>query len=159
MIIYIIYWTINGLEIGVGDKLRSRMGRMLKRYLNDPLVVGCRRCRTHLTSDSTHLVSRAFQGATGRASLYGQVVNVRLGPESTRQMTTGVHVVCDVQCCGCEAILGWYYVQAFELEQRYKEGKWCLERALTVDIDNSQQSSAAKEHLDDADYSWVVLSL
>lgn len=43
-------------------------------------------------------------------------------------MTTGLHVVRDVFCIGCNALLGWSYVRAYEASQRYKEGKVILER-------------------------------
>ena len=48
-------------------------------------------------------------------------------------MTTGKHEVVDAKCGTCNTILGWYYIKADEEEQRYKEGKWCIERALVVD--------------------------
>ena len=57
-------------------------------------------------------------------------------------MTTGQHVVRDIACCKCETTLGWKYVRprerseyvlisqdhATEQAQKYKEGKFILER-------------------------------
>ena len=138
--------------------------RHLQLYITDTdTVTVCRKCRTHITDDR-HIVSRAFQGTTGRAYLYSHVINIvnLPSPEQShgdtdsevedlvdntvqsqsqitrnhgtlRQMTTGNHRVLDAHCTTCNDILGWYYVEAEEEEQRYKEGKWCIERALVVD--------------------------
>jgi len=45
-------------------------------------------------------------------------------------MLTGRHMVRDVYCKNCEAKLGWMYEFATNEDQRYKEGKTILERAL-----------------------------
>lgn len=66
-------------------------------------------------------------------------------------MTTGQHTVRDIYCCKCGALLGWKYVcflstallhlilivyqdKAYEASQKYKEGKYILERNLLVDV-------------------------
>lgn len=66
-------------------------------------------------------------------------------------MTTGQHVVRDIYCCKCGTTLGWKYVclavpsvllllthsfqeKAYEASQKYKEGKYILERNLLVDV-------------------------
>ena len=74
-------------------------------------------------------------------------------------MTTGNHTVRDIYCCKCGTILGWKYVsipfpnplpsacplttnsslllwqdKAYEQSQKYKEGKYILERNLLVDV-------------------------
>ena len=41
---------------------------------------------------------------------------------------TGMHVVCDVRCAACAAVLGWKYEQASEASQQYKVGKFILEK-------------------------------
>src|SRR5579871_4344102 len=109
------------------------MGLILRHFLDDPQVVACRKCRTHLTTPD-HLISKLFQGASGRAYLYDWLVNTVDGTECTRQMTTGVHVVRDLVCVYCGTTLGWRYIRAFEEEQRYKEGKMILERSLVTEI-------------------------
>lgn len=69
-------------------------------------------------------------------------------------MTTGLHIVRDIYCCKCGTTLGWKYVRivrflfrtpalvtqppqdrAFEASQRYKEGKYILERNLLVTVE------------------------
>uniref|UniRef100_A0ACD6A064 Uncharacterized protein n=2 Tax=Avena sativa TaxID=4498 RepID=A0ACD6A064_AVESA len=55
-------------------------------------------------------------------------VNVNTGEKDDRMMTTGMHTVCDIFCVACGSILGWKYLSAFEKDQRYKVGKFILER-------------------------------
>lgn len=48
-------------------------------------------------------------------------------------MLTGRHMVRDVSCKNCEHKLGWIYEFALEENQKYKEGKVILERALVTE--------------------------
>jgi hypothetical protein len=59
-------------------------------------------------------------------------VNVNVGSKDDRMMTTGLHTVCDIFCVACGAILGWKYLVAFEKSQRYKEGKFILDRSTAL---------------------------
>ncbi|PPQ92993.1 hypothetical protein CVT25_000194 [Psilocybe cyanescens] len=45
---------------------------------------------------------------------------------------TGVHTVADVFCLGCNDRLGWFYHKAADHSQKYKEGKYLLEREKLV---------------------------
>lgn len=56
-------------------------------------------------------------------------INVSLGPKEDRVLTTGLHTVCDIFCVTCEESIGWFYEQAFEESQKYKEGKFIVEKA------------------------------
>ena len=58
----------------------------------------------------------------------GGSINVRCGVSEERMLTTGLHTVCDVSCAECEGSLGWKYVRAHESSQKYKEGKYILEK-------------------------------
>ncbi|KAJ3551736.1 hypothetical protein NM688_g4537 [Phlebia brevispora] len=80
------------------------------------------------------MISRAFTGQHGRAYLFDVVVNVVEGEPVDRQMTTGNHTVRDIYCCKCGKTLGWKYEHAYEPSQKYKEGKYILERQLLVPI-------------------------
>jgi len=81
------------------------------------------------------MISRAFNGQHGRAYLFDRVVNIYAGEPQERPMTTGLHIVRDIHCVKCERILGWKYDKAYEESQKYKEGKFILERALLTDVD------------------------
>lgn len=52
-----------------------------------------------------------------------------------RVMLTGRHIVRDVSCKNCDTKLGWIYEFAMEENQRYKEGRVILERALVTEGD------------------------
>jgi hypothetical protein len=48
-------------------------------------------------------------------------------------MTTGKHIVRDIFCTNCNANVGWRYDLAIEQREKYKEGKFILERAKLVE--------------------------
>jgi len=48
-------------------------------------------------------------------------------------MTTGMHAVADIYCARCLRVVGWKYMEAFEQSQKYKEGKFILERTKLFD--------------------------
>ena len=73
-------------------------------------------------------------------SLMHSAANVKLGPREQRPLLyaavpsswisqdllhhdrTGMHAVADVFCLGCNERLGWYYHEAQDNNQKYKEG-------------------------------------
>ncbi|KAH9574750.1 hypothetical protein CY35_01G075900 [Sphagnum magellanicum] len=71
-------------------------------------------------------------GRNGRAYLVANVVNVSVGPKEDRQLMTGLHTVADISCFQCQEVLGWKYEKAFEESQKYKEGKYILEKAKVM---------------------------
>ncbi|KAH8929144.1 yippee-like protein [Atractiella rhizophila] len=96
-------------------------------------VYGCNKCKTHLARQED-IASKNFNGQHGRAFLFHSVVNVTKGPNEDRDMTTGRHTVCDISCAKCEQVVGWRYEYAYEEGQKYKEGKFILEKALLTDV-------------------------
>ena len=44
----------------------------------------------------------------------------------------------DIYCSCCQQVLGWKYLQAFEESQKYKEGKFIIEKAKMVKEGNWQ---------------------
>lgn len=73
-----------------------------------------------------------FQGRNGRAFLFSHAMNIVMGPKEDRHLTTGLHTVADVYCGDCREILGWKYEKAYEATQKYKEGKFILEKSKIV---------------------------
>ncbi|BBN08455.1 hypothetical protein MPTK1_4g11690 [Marchantia polymorpha subsp. ruderalis] len=102
----------------------------------DGRIYSCKFCHSHL-ANSDQLVSRQFHCRHGKAYLFNTVVNVSVGPHEDRRMTTGLHTVADIFCNCCQQIVGWKYELAHELAQKYKEGKFILERAKVVDGDSN----------------------
>lgn len=111
------------------------MGQIHHKYLSDVRVFGCLKCHTHLATISS-MLSRAFTGQYGRAYLFDYVVNVDEGDPVDRTMTTGLHTVRDIYCRNCATVLGWKYDKAHVDSQRYKEGKYILERSLITDVED-----------------------
>jgi hypothetical protein len=128
------------------------MGRLFVIDL-EGLVYSCKYCQTHfaVTND---IISKSFHCKHGRAYLFDNVVNVTVGEKEHRVMITGWHTVADIFCVSCGSLVGWKYVQdsklihckqlslwwfdanslflpqeiAYDKSQKYKEGKFILER-------------------------------
>ncbi|KAH9279260.1 Protein yippee-like 3 [Echinococcus granulosus] len=110
------------------------MTRQFQVYLNpsvSSITYSCVHCRAHL-ADHNDLISKAFQGSQGRAYLFDKVVNVKSASAEDRLLLTGQHRVADLHCAGCNSLLGWKYERAFEVSQRYKEGKYIIELAHLI---------------------------
>jgi hypothetical protein len=103
------------------------MGKLfLQKLYGKPLLI-CTSCKLPLGAPEK-VISKDFQGTLGPAYLIEDVLNVTKGPREERILITGMHVVCDVSCVRCQTILGWQYSEAFEDSQKYKEGKFILEK-------------------------------
>ncbi|KAL1682791.1 hypothetical protein EV122DRAFT_287049 [Schizophyllum commune] len=79
---------------------------------------------------------KTFSGREGRGFLAHSATNVRLGQKEDRPLMTGVHTVADITCLGCGDRLGWYYHKAADPSQKYKEGKYVLEKEKLVKENN-----------------------
>ncbi|KAI8977150.1 yippee zinc-binding/DNA-binding /Mis18, centromere assembly-domain-containing protein [Mycotypha africana] len=91
-------------------------------------IYACSKCKSHLTT-AQRLISKDFHGLHGKAYLFDKVVNVKVSNEQEeRIMTTGRHCISFIACANCERDLGWKYVRAYEPDQKYKEGKYILEK-------------------------------
>ncbi|OEU21086.1 yippee-domain-containing protein [Fragilariopsis cylindrus CCMP1102] len=111
-------------------RAQSRSARKLNDsmvYLDGPQIYTCAQCRTHLTSHD-EIISKSFHGRHGRAYLFDDCVNVTIGPAEDRILITGLHSVCDIFCKRCKNLVGWTYYRAYEDSQKYKEGKFIVEK-------------------------------
>ncbi|EFQ28196.1 hypothetical protein CGRA01v4_11790 [Colletotrichum graminicola] len=140
-------------SVATAKSARPRTGRpSLAR--TQPDTLRCSTCSCDVAF-SSQIVSKGFTGRYGRAYLVasaprpsasvsggapsasktvnngpagpGTLANVRIGKCENRQLVTGWHVVADITCVLCNAKLGWKYVDAKELSQKYKVGKFILE--------------------------------
>ncbi|XP_058763758.1 protein yippee-like At3g08990 [Vicia villosa] len=112
------------------------MGRLFLIDLEENFY-SCKHCQTHFAL-ADDLISKSFQCKNGRAYLFDKVVNVLVGEKEDRMMTTGLHNVVDIFCVACGSIVGWKYVVAYEKPQKYKEGKFILERVKVLGPDGSE---------------------
>ncbi|KAJ2481534.1 hypothetical protein IWW47_005879 [Coemansia sp. RSA 2052] len=108
------------------------MGYMHKVFLSGSGIYGCSNCGTHLALKDK-VTSKLYTGQYGRAYLVEEVSNVRAGEADKRTMTTGVHIVKDIMCMECNNYVGWTYITAFSADQKFKEGKFILEKELICD--------------------------
>ncbi|CAL5345013.1 protein yippee-like At5g53940 isoform X1 [Camellia sinensis] len=93
----------------------------------------------------------SFSCNHGKAYLVHKVVNITVGPVEERIMFTGTHTVSDIFCCCCGQILGWKYVTAHDKAQKYKEGKYVLERWRIVEEGIDEVNADARLSLSDAE--------
>ncbi|WOH08108.1 hypothetical protein DCAR_0727545 [Daucus carota subsp. sativus] len=92
-------------------------------------VYSCKHCKTHLAvcDDIISKVS-IMNNKMNATCLIFHRENVTVGEKEQRMMMTGMHIVVDIFCVTCGSIVGWKYESAYEKSQKYKEGKYILER-------------------------------
>ncbi|RAL39269.1 hypothetical protein DM860_002802 [Cuscuta australis] len=125
------------------------MGRLFLTFLEGNMY-GCKYCHTHLALEDD-IVSKSFQSSHGNAYLFDKVVNVTVGEREDRMMTTGMHTVVDIFCVGCGSPLGWKYEIAREKLQKYKEGKFILERYMILGPNGTNYLMSPDAEVDGSD--------
>ncbi|KIM46874.1 hypothetical protein M413DRAFT_422338 [Hebeloma cylindrosporum] len=91
----------------------------------------CSNCSA-LIALQDELISKSFSGRDGRGYLMQSATNIKLGRKEDRSLLTGIHTVANVYCLGCNERIGWFYHKAADISQKYKEGKYLLEREKLV---------------------------
>lgn len=117
-------------------------------------LFSCSTCHSHLVSQKD-IISRAFQGRVntspivdmfnntiftyipipvqlGPAFLVKRVVNIFQSKEEERMLMTGIHTVADISCDICKSKIGWIYIKSPEKTQKYKEGKFIIEKLKVI---------------------------
>ncbi|KAI0063544.1 yippee-domain-containing protein [Artomyces pyxidatus] len=108
----------------------NAQSRVVHMYDGRP-TFSCANCSAVIALQD-ELISKSFSGRDGRGYLMHSSVNVRMGNKEDRPLLTGVHTVADVFCLGCGDRVGWFYHKASDHSQKYKEGKYLLERERLV---------------------------
>ncbi|KAJ1901519.1 hypothetical protein LPJ66_000742 [Kickxella alabastrina] len=101
--------------------------------MDDSGIYECSNCGTHL-AQKDQIYSKEYNGQYGHAYLFNKAINICPGEEDKRSMTTGVHIVRDISCMDCGKYVGWTYITAFERKQKFKEGKFILEKELINNV-------------------------
>eukprot|EP00252_Welwitschia_mirabilis_P020260 TRINITY_DN4929_c0_g1_i2.p1 TRINITY_DN4929_c0_g1~~TRINITY_DN4929_c0_g1_i2.p1 ORF type:complete len:128 (+),score=20.81 TRINITY_DN4929_c0_g1_i2:238-621(+) len=125
------------------------MGRLHLTQLSGR-IYSCKVCNTPL-ANFDDIISKSFHCHNGKAYLFNSVVNITLGPLEERMMTTGLHTIADIYCNCCNQAVGWKYEAVYEKIQKYKEGKYILERPLIVDGDGTDVYMETDQHGSDPD--------
>ncbi|XP_004492429.1 protein yippee-like At3g08990 isoform X2 [Cicer arietinum] len=124
------------------------MGRLFLINL-EGYIYSCKFCHTHFARVDD-IISKSFHCRYGKAYLFDKVVNVIDGEIEERMMITGLHTVVDIFCVSCGSIVGWKYMFAYERTQKYKEGKFILERFKVLGPDGSLYMAAPQDDAEDA---------
>jgi hypothetical protein len=69
------------------------------------------------------------QAKSGPAYMFVHAMNIIVGQKVDRKLMTGLYTVADIYCSNCGETLGWKYVRAYEVRDKFKEGKFIIERA------------------------------
>eukprot|EP01080_Neovahlkampfia_damariscottae_P002069 gene2069-1941_t len=104
------------------------MGKLFVFTLEGKHIYACHSCNSHFSFEE-EIISKHFHGRHGKAYLFNTAVNLTTGIAEERTLLTGVHVVADLYCNKCTAYVGWKYIDAYEEKEKYKVGKFILERA------------------------------
>ncbi|CAG9563392.1 unnamed protein product [Danaus chrysippus] len=84
-------------------------------------------------------MGKIFLDHIGLTYLFHKAVNLVYSEVQDRVMLTGRHMVRDVSCKNCATKLGWVYEFATEGNERYKEGRVILERALVNETEGIEE--------------------
>lgn len=61
--------------------------------------------------------------------MFRHAMNIVVGAKEDRQLMTGMYTIAHIFCSRCGQEMGWTYVTAFDAQQKYKEGKYIVEKA------------------------------
>lgn len=91
-------------------------------------VLRCKQCHTHICRKKL-IISNNFYGCYGPALFVSKVLNTELGESRDyRKMRTGWYLVKSIYCRQCHNNLGWKYLYSGNTEEKYKQGKYVIER-------------------------------
>ncbi|KAJ7747221.1 yippee-domain-containing protein [Mycena metata] len=97
--------------------------QVIQAYPDHP-TYNCSTCSAVIAlQDET--ITKLFQGRDGRGLRVPFILRCSPFPQA-------LHTVADVFCLGCNERMGWYYHKASDFSQKYKEGKYLLEREKLV---------------------------
>ncbi|KAG7035765.1 Molybdate-anion transporter [Cucurbita argyrosperma subsp. argyrosperma] len=105
------------------------LGASMAEYSNT--TYSCRSCRNPLASGA-NLLSKSFLAKSGKAFLFSQAKNIVEGPKEQKLLITGIFETADIHCSICGQVLGWKYLKAYDIKQKFKEGKFIIETAKIV---------------------------
>eukprot|EP01112_Ceratiomyxa_fruticulosa_P012579 TRINITY_DN348_c0_g1_i1.p1 TRINITY_DN348_c0_g1~~TRINITY_DN348_c0_g1_i1.p1 ORF type:complete len:112 (-),score=2.38 TRINITY_DN348_c0_g1_i1:226-561(-) len=108
------------------------MGRFFLSYLTGASIYKCNVCGSHLSTPEC-IESKQFQGR-GKAYLFNYVVNTLVGEPEDRLFNSGEYTVRDLHCISCMSVIGWRYDISKREDQKYKEGKYIIEKSMMVKV-------------------------
>ncbi|WRX28641.1 Yippee/Mis18/Cereblon - like 9 [Theobroma cacao] len=131
-------FSMGNPRIAASDNLGNRTIQESPRLIPNPIIYGDVFPLSQGESLPLQQCMDALTCLVFRVSYFR--VNITVGALEDRVMISGMHTVADIFCCCCGQIVGWKYEAAHEKSQKYKEGKFVLERGRIVDeIDFSSE--------------------
>lgn len=61
--------------------------------------------------------------------MFSHAMNIVVGAKEDRELITGHFTIAKIYCSKCGEEMGWNYVRAYDVRQKYKEGNYILEKA------------------------------
>ena len=52
-----------------------------------------------------------------------------MGEKEEKQLITGLFTIANISCSKCGEVMGWKYLQAYEMREKFKEGMFIIERS------------------------------
>ncbi|KAI4307068.1 hypothetical protein L6164_030298 [Bauhinia variegata] len=87
----------------------------------------CGNCQTPIAFRSD-LLSKNYVAKSGGAFMFSHAVNIIAGEKQHRELITGSYTVTGIYCSNCGQELGWKYLKAYQDRQKFKEGKFIIEK-------------------------------
>lgn len=87
----------------------------------------CRNCLNPLAFQDD-LLSRSYKARTGDAYMFSYAMNVVLGTREEKSLLSGMYTIASIYCSKCGEELGWHYLRAHDLKNKYKEGNFIIEK-------------------------------
>ncbi|XP_011084535.1 protein yippee-like At4g27745 [Sesamum indicum] len=94
-------------------------------------IYSCRNCRNPIALHQD-LLSKSFKAKTGQAYMFGHAMNIVVGAKEDKQLMTGYYTIANIFCSKCGEEMGWTYVRAFDAREKYKEGRYIVEKSKIV---------------------------
>ena len=95
-----------------------------------PVIYRCKSCYCDICISSL-IISKDFWGNKGEAYFVKDVLNVREdAKEVMKHMRTGQYGVKSIYCVQCDTVIGWKYITSIEPVEKYKVGKYVIEKNL-----------------------------
>ncbi|KAL8519542.1 hypothetical protein ACS0TY_010467 [Phlomoides rotata] len=94
-------------------------------------LYSCRGCRNPIALRAD-ILSKSFMAKSGQAYMFSHAMNIVVGAKEDRQLMTGYYTIANIFCSRCGEGMGWTYVRAFDAKDKYKEGKYIVEKAKIV---------------------------
>lgn len=99
-----------------------------------PNILRCNGCHNQISLNK-FVISTNFYGNYGPALFVSDVLNVKLSDDkSFQRMRTGRYVVKTIYCRQCQTNIGWKYLFSEEDGEKYKEGRFVIERTQLEEV-------------------------